>query len=45
MINKNINNINLDNIDEVIYKVTDRVIEKYSGALEELLNRGDSTAS
>ncbi|PFH90624.1 hypothetical protein [Bacillus sp. AFS088145] len=38
---KMINELRIDNIDEVIYKISDRIIEKYAAALKELSSNGN----
>ncbi|KQL33528.1 hypothetical protein AN960_20860 [Bacillus sp. FJAT-25509] len=38
---KMINELKIDNIDEVIYKISDRIIEKYAAAVKELSSNGN----
>lgn len=37
---KNVTELNLDNIDEVIHKISDRIIEKYTTTLGEMVTNG-----
>lgn len=39
--NKLINEVNMDNIDEVIYRITDRVLEKHAQAIKGLYTDGN----
>lgn len=41
MSKKMIRELSVDNIDEVIYQISDRIIEKYANAVKELVNNGD----
>lgn len=41
MIKKQVNELNYENIDEVIYKITDRVIERFTSAVRGLMSVGD----
>ena len=38
---KKIIELRIDNIDEVIYKISDRIIEKYAAAVKELSSNGN----
>ncbi|WAA13362.1 hypothetical protein [Fervidibacillus halotolerans] len=40
MKNKGVTRLNYDNIDEVIHIISNRIIEKYTKALEEMVNNG-----
>ncbi|MGD6831018.1 hypothetical protein ACQCT5_02560 [Sutcliffiella halmapala] len=37
---KNVSELNMDNIDEVIYMISDRIIERYTSALGEVITYG-----
>ncbi|WP_433747835.1 hypothetical protein [Falsibacillus pallidus] len=37
---KNVTELNMDNIDEVIYMISDRIIERYTATLEEVVRSG-----
>lgn len=41
MVHKQVKELNFDNIDEVIYKITDRVIERFSSSVRRLVSIGD----
>ena len=41
MIKKMVDEVSVDNIDEVISLISDRIIEKYAGAVKELVNNGN----
>ena len=36
-----IEEVSIDNIDEVISLISDKIIEKYAGAIKELINNGN----
>ena len=41
MVKKMVDEVSVDNIDKVISLISDRVIEKYAGAVKELMNNGN----
>ena len=41
MTKKMVDEVSVDNIDEVISLISDRIIEKYAGAVKELMNNGN----
>lgn len=41
MKSKSISEVNMDNIDEVIYKISDKIIEKFTAAIKRLQRDGD----
>ena len=38
---KNVNELNIDNLDEVIYAISDKILEKYSAAVRRVYSDGN----